>query len=151
MAEGKKELVLSPQERKRRSDRAKQLVKEGKLGGPNQGQGRKRTEKANEKLAREAARHSQKMLDRLLDIIENGKNSEALNAMKMWIEIEATENARQDKEKVSELEGKSKDELMKFVIEKLIERQDAGDKNLPFIDGTAEEVESAGEIESGSD
>ena len=148
MAEGKK-LELSPQERKRRSDRARALVKEGKLGGPNQGQGRKRTEKANEKLAREAARHSQKMLDRLLDIIENGKNAEALNAMKMWIEIEATETSRKDKERVSELEGKSKDELMKFVFEKLLERDNSGDNPVDFVEGRAEDITDVKVIESG--
>ena len=149
MAEGK-EMILSPQERKRRSDRAMSLVREGKIGGPNQGQGRKKKIRANEKVAQEASRHSQKILDRLLDVIENGKNSEALNAIKMWLEIEASEMDRKDKEKVSELEGKSKDELMKYVIDKLIERQASGDDDsVPYIDGKAEDVSDAKVVESG--
>jgi len=148
MAEDKKSLVLSDEERKRRSDRAKALVKSGKIGGPNHGQGRKKKVKANEKVAQEAARHSQKIIDRLLDVIENGKNLEALNAISMWLKIEADETHRQSHQEVSELEGKSKDELMKFVIEKLIEQQSSGDIKIPFVDGTAVEVTDAKVIES---
>ncbi len=149
MAEEKKGLALSPQEHKRRSDKAKELVASGKLGGANRGQGRKKQVKANEKVADEAARHSQKIIDRLLDVIENGKNAEALNAISMWLKIEAEETHRKSQQEVSELEGKSKDELMKFVIEKLIEKQGTGE-TLEFVDSTAKDVTEAQVIESGN-
>jgi hypothetical protein len=145
-----KEIAISEEERKRRSERAKKLVKEGKLGGPNQGQGRKRKTTANEKLAQEASRHSQKMIERLLDIIENGTNNEALNAVKMWVELEFKERERKERIEESELEGKSKDELIKFVVQKLIENQGKGVVPADFIDGDAVEVEVK-EIESGRD
>lgn len=143
-------LQLSDEERKRRSERARALNKEGKLGGPNMGQGRKKKMKANEKVAEEASRHSQKIIDRLLEVIENGSHSNTLKAIEMWLRIEADETAKKEGQKQSELESKSKDELIKYVVEQFVSLQKQGKKIPGFdLDVEAKEIEQ-GEIESGA-
>lgn len=134
---------LSLEERKRRSEVAKRNVAEGKIGGPNRGQGRKKKVRANEKIANDAARHAQKIMDGLIDIIDNSKKPmEVMAAMKMILEIEEKEMIRENKTKKDEFEGKSKNEVIEFLVEKLLEKQDALPKadNSNVIDSTATEI-----------
>ncbi len=121
-----KPIKISDEERKRRSERAKALHKKGKFGGPNQGQGRKKKVSANEKAAQESARNSHKIIEALMDALENGKTGEKLKAVQLWLEIEARELDKIEKKELDKLENASKDELIKFVIDKMAELQAKG-------------------------
>lgn len=121
-----KPIKISEEERRRRSERAKSLHKQGKFGGPNQGQGRKKKVSANEKAAEEAARNSHKIIEAIVDALENGRTSEKLKAVQLWLEIEARELDKKEKKELDQLENASKDELIKFVIDKMAELQSRG-------------------------
>lgn len=142
----KKAINITEEERKRRSERAKALHKKGKFGGPNQGQGRKKQTTANERAAEEASRNAHKIIEAILDALENGKPSEKLKAAQLWLEIEAKETDRKERKEVSQLENASKDELIKYVLDKMLELQNRGIKvpnyelESNLIESSAEEV-----------
>jgi hypothetical protein len=140
----KKPINISEEERKRRSDRAKALNKKGKFGGPNQGQGRKKQTTANEKAAEEASRNAHKIIEAILDALENGKPAEKLKAAQLWLEIEAKETDRQERKEFSQLENASKDELIKYVLDKMLELQNRGIK-VPNYELESNLIESSGE------
>jgi hypothetical protein len=132
---------ITEEERKRRSELAKKMHKDGVFGGAGKGQGRKKKETANEKASREAARNSQKIVDAIIDALENGKPGEKLKAAQLWLEIEAREIDRKVKQEHSQLESASKDELIKFIIGKMSELKASGLEIPNFdIDANAEEI-----------
>lgn len=138
-----KPIKISDEERKRRSERAKALHKKGKFGGPNQGQGRKKKVSANEKAAQEASRNAHKIIDAIMDALENGRTGEKLKAVQLWLEIEARELDKKEKRELDKLENASKDELIKFVIDKMAELQSKGISVPNYdIESTAIEVKS---------
>lgn len=99
--------------------RALQLIYEGRLGGPNRGQGRKKMPRASELLAERL----RKKVDRMENAIDRGLDAEnekvALDAVKTAIKIEHDEAALQVKEQQAEasLDGLSKEELIERIIE----------------------------------
>jgi len=105
---------ISEEERRRRSERAKANPN---FGGAGKGQGRKKKETANQKVAREAARHGAKIMETLLDVLDNGTKRERLNAAQMILDIEAKEKERQSKETNAQIENASKQELIDWIKE----------------------------------
>jgi hypothetical protein len=134
-------MPISEEERKRRSKLAKELNNRGDFGGSGMGQGRKKKETANEKAAKEAARNGQKIVDAILDTLENGKTGEKLKAAALWLEIEAREVDRTDKKKQHELDAASKDDLIKYIVGQMAQLKQQGIEVPNFdIDVKAEEV-----------
>lgn len=134
-------MPISEEERKRRSKLAKKLNEKGEFGGAGMGQGRKKKQTANEKAAVEAARNAQKIVDAILDTIENGKPGEKLKAAALWLEIEARETDRIDRKKQSELDSASKDDLIKYIVGQMAQLQEKGIQVPNFdFDAKAKEI-----------
>ena len=135
-------MPLSEEEKKRRSELAKSLNQDGKFGGSGMNQGRKKKQTANEKASLEAARNGQKIVDAILDALENGKTGEKLKAAQMWLEIEAKELDRNERKKQHQLDEASKDDLIKFIVSNMAQLKSKGIEVPNFdIDATAKEIQ----------
>lgn len=143
---------ISEEERKRRSERAKEMVKKGKIGGDrrSEGAGRPKVEKASEKIAKAADRSADKMVKELNNILKNGKPGEKLKAIELWLSIANKESDKQEKKELQQIKNAGREELLKIVGEQIIPLLEAG-LSVPgfdekdFIDVEAEEIEETNE------
>jgi len=142
MSENKKKKInISEEERQRRSERAKEMVKKGIIGGDrrSEGAGRPKVKKATEKVAEEADRNASKMVKELKDVLENGKPSEKLKAIDLWLSIAIKEEEKRDKKELEQIKNASREELIKLVGQQIIPLLQSGIK-IPGLDQIEETI-----------
>lgn len=107
------------EDRQQASDRAKELVKQGKIGGARHG--RRKKIPAYAVIAAEAQRNGRTLASVLLTIAEHGSTEKLqLDAIKMLtdIELKAQANRREEEEHLLAL---PRDELQRKVLQRLAE------------------------------
>ena len=140
MAEAKRKLTKEELS-KVRSENAKKLVAEGKLGGARKGSGRPKKERAQTVVAEKVRDHqAQNIYTTLVDVMNNGKPGEQLKAALALLEIESKEHAIQSREEERMYDNRTKEQLVELAMKrlKLLEKQgfDVGS----FLEGKAEEI-----------
>jgi hypothetical protein len=87
---GKSSYKISDEERQRRSDKAKELVKQGKIGGKEIGEkgGRPRKITASQLMAEAAVDHFEELKDAILSSLHSDNAFVQLQAAKLWFTIE---------------------------------------------------------------
>jgi hypothetical protein len=105
---------------------AKRLVEEGKFGGAGRGQGRPRKPRASEKVAELVAGDGRRMYDRLMDILDNGTDSNSILAVREIRAIEENERKIVVEEDQASIDNMKKDQLLALVIGKIFELGDKG-------------------------
>lgn len=138
---------ISDEERKRRSEAAKELHRQGKIGGDrrSEGAGRPKVEKATAKIAKAADRSAEKMVRELNNILKNGKPGEKLKAIELWLSIANKEQDKAEKKELQQIQSAGRDELLKIVGAQIIPLLEAG-LSVPgleeedFIDAEGEEI-----------
>jgi hypothetical protein len=129
---------LSDEERKRRSDQAKRLVAQGKFGGKQPGSGRPRKKRASELVAERVSQHATEIWNELWDLRNDKSSAIRLKALVEMLDIEERERGVQVEEQ-KQLENKSRDELLTYVLEMRSSLQGQG--ALPFdVEGEAAEI-----------
>jgi glutamate-1-semialdehyde aminotransferase len=137
----KKKINISDEERERRRQRAKEMVKKGVIGGDrrSEGAGRPKVKKATEKVAEEADRNAAKMVKELKSILENGKPSEKLKAIDLWLSIAIKEQEKQDKKELEKIKNATREELIQLVGQQIIPLLQSGIK-IPGLDQIEEVI-----------
>jgi hypothetical protein len=98
--------------------RALQLVAEGKIGGPNRGQGRKRKPRAAEAVAEHVRNHLVPQIkDALEDALNSDSNKDKLQAVGMAMDIERQEDKLKLQEESADIENETREELIASLIE----------------------------------
>ncbi len=133
--------TITEEERLRRSEAAKALVQQGKIGGPVFGRmgGKAKAENLHSHVASELRKDENRkaIADRLIGIIKNGADREANHAIRTVMQIDSTEHEMTRRED-RELEQLERAELLAFVVEGLQELHASGQLDgEPFIDGDA--------------
>lgn len=117
---------LSPQEIQRRSEQARKMVAEGKLGGPGRGQGARRKKRVAQLVALEARKHANEISQVLIDAIQPDKpTSVRLKGVEMWLKIERDEAALQLQEERN-LETMSTAQLIEEIAGRLTRINEVG-------------------------
>lgn len=129
--------------------RAYQLIYEGKWGGPNRGQGRKRTNRAAEELTQEI--RSGVFLKRMKRALRRALKEEAgprvnLDAIRLSMDIERQERKLQLDEEEADLVGDTREELLGTLFELVRSPATAA-----ALEGTAEEITDAEVVEDNQD
>lgn len=133
-------MELSDEERERRRQRALALHEEGKFGGPQPGSGRPRKKRVSEVIADQVDEEAQIFFDRLMQIVREGTDSNAITAARELISISEKEAIRKDRED-ERIDDMHRDQLILLVATQLKELSDRGlIPNLPIIDGELVEV-----------
>lgn len=137
----KRKINISEEERERRRQRAKEMVKKGVIGGDrrSEGAGRPKVKKATEKVAEEADRNAAKMVKELKNILENGKPSEKLKAIDLWLSIAIKEQEKQDKKELEKIKNATREELIQLVGQQIIPLLQSGIK-IPGLDQIEEVI-----------
>lgn len=140
-------MQLSDEERRRRSEQARRLHAEGKLGGREFGKlgGRPKRKRASELLAEKVADHAQEIWDGLYRLTSDKSSAVQLKALLSLLEIEERERVVKDEEDRA-LEQMRRDELQAHVME-MLERMGAAGLLPETLDGEIVQ----GELESGGD
>lgn len=116
----KRKLNLSPEERKRRSERMQKLRKEGKVG-PEYGKlgGRPKKPRASELLAQEAEKHKDELLSVLKDAIDpNQPIGVRQKALDQWLAIEREER-KMEMDEEEHYAKMDREELMDDIAKRL--------------------------------
>lgn len=114
-----KKLDLTPEQRKERSERAKKLVAEGKIGGPRPGSGRPKKKRASEYVAEAARAHAKDIAEAFVDsIAPTAPPAIRLQAAKDWLLIEQKEAEIQIKEERT-FDDMTETELRDLVMQRL--------------------------------
>lgn len=144
----KRKLDLTPEERQARSDRAKALVKEGKIGGPRPGSGRPRKKRASEFVAEAARAHAKEIVEAYVDSISpTAPPAIRLQAANDWLKVEQTEAEIQMKEDRN-FDNMSERELKELVMQRLLKIKQPGHE---VEEPTVIEAEEVIEIEEGEE
>src|SRR5262245_8613930 len=131
-------MELTDAERKRRSDRAKELVEQGKIGGPRPGSGRPRKVRAAEIVAEKARANADKIAQAYIDALDPAKpDAIRLQAARDWLGVENKEGELTRKEE-KDLDSMNKNELVAEITKFLVDNQDVID--LPPGDYREEEL-----------
>lgn len=85
-----------------RSERARQLVAEGKIGGPRAGSGRPRRIRPSELAAEAAVEHWSKIERALVNGIENGTPEQRSRAAERWVRLGLGEGALEQRERAAD-------------------------------------------------
>lgn len=136
-----KKLALTEEQKKERSERAKKLVAEGKIGGPQPGAGRPRKKRASEIVAEKARDRANDIVAAFEELIEAGPPAVRLQAAKDWLLIEQKEAELAIKEERA-FEDLSEDQLKELIITRLAKIQAA--KDVEKLEGSIT-VEPVGE------
>lgn len=140
----------TPEQREEQSKRAKELVAQGKFGGPGRGQGRPRSPRATERIAERTAEVGDEIFDRLMNIVRDGSDVNSRNAAATLLDNERQEIVRQEQQE-KRIEDLRRDQLLAFVVGTLAELNESGEIDLgEIIDGEGFEVED-GRFEGGSE
>jgi len=130
----------TPERKEKQREIANQLVAEGKFGGAGRGQGRPRKRRASEEVAELVAGEGRKIYQRLMDILENGTDSNSILAVREIRAIEESERKIEIQDEQNEIENMRKDELVDLLQVLLVEGVNKGVIPEEFIDGEAELV-----------
>lgn len=84
-------MELSPEERKRRSDLAKKLAEEGKIGGKQKGAGRPKKERAQEQVAKKIRDEGDAIFRALKSALSSDSGATKLKAALAMLDIEMRE------------------------------------------------------------
>lgn len=137
-------VAITPEERKRRSDLAKRLVAEGKIGGAGRGQGRKRIPRASEIAAEKARAHAPEIVQAYIDALDPSQPAATrIKAADSWLRLEQTEADLQLREK-RQLEALSTNDLIGEITERFSAIRRAGGLGLlpeGVMDIDAEDIE----------
>lgn len=118
LVEPKKKMNLTPEQRKERSDRAKALAAEGKIGGAQPGAGRPKKRRATEVMAEGISEMGEEMLGAIKDALnKDNPHSIRLKAVDQATKIEEKE-ARLQIDEAEQLRKMDHDALVKQVAEK---------------------------------
>lgn len=117
--------VVTDEERKRRSELAKKLVAEGKIGGAGRGQGRKRKPRVGEIVAEAANEEAQNIISVFRDAIgPDQKINVRLDAANKWVSIAADESKLQMQEDSEDfINNAGREELIGYIVQKLTSGQ----------------------------
>lgn len=109
---------VSPEESQRRSELAKRLHAEGKLGGKEFGKlgGRPRKKRAAEIVAEKAADEAQLIVDAYIDALKSDNMNVRLQAARDWLGVELKEAELQLKED-RDFNKLNKDEIIGELVE----------------------------------
>ncbi len=136
---------ISPAERKRRSEQAKKMHAEGKLGGAGRGQGRPRKKRANERIADEVSKRHKEISESLFGILTDDKtsNNVKMKAALALLDIENKETDRQERTSGKDFESATREQILAYILEhfpKVMKSLPEGAK-LPFdVESTAKEI-----------
>lgn len=127
MAQPKKRSYnISEEERKRRSERARQLVKQGKIGGVQKGAGRPKKERASEVVAEKIREDGERIYRALRKALNSKSDSVALKAALAMIQIEREEEEYQAKEEQRMYENLSREKLLEMVGQHIKKLEESG-------------------------
>lgn len=127
MAQPKKRSYnISEEERQRRSERAKQLVKQGKIGGVQKGAGRPKKERASEVVAEKIREDGERIYRALRKALNSKSDSVALKAALAMIQIEREEEEYQAKEEQRMYENLSREKLLEMVGQHIKKLEESG-------------------------
>lgn len=119
-------MQISEEERKRRSELAKQLHQKGKFGGKQPGSGRPRKKRASEIVAEQARAEADEIIQVFRDSIRSDNPASVrLNAAKEWLKIEQSEADLQLREE-RQLDGLTTNQLVEMIIGRLERVQQFG-------------------------
>lgn len=127
MAQPKKRSYnISEEERQRRSERARQLVKQGKIGGVQKGAGRPKKERASEVVAEKIREDGERIYRALRKALNSKSDSVALKAALAMIQIEREEEEYQAKEEQRMYENLSREKLLEMVGQHIKKLEESG-------------------------
>lgn len=127
MAQSKKRSYnISEEERQRRSERARQLVKQGKIGGVQKGAGRPKKERASEVVAEKIREDGERIYRALRKALNSKSDSVALKAALAMIQIEREEEEYQAKEEQRMYENLSREKLLEMVGQHIKKLEESG-------------------------
>ena len=112
--------------REKQREIAKDLVAQGKFGGAGRGQGRPKAPRASEKVAELVAKDGVKIYERLMEILENGTDSNTILAVREIRAFEETERKIVENEDQQSIDNLKKDQLLALVITQLLDLGDKG-------------------------
>lgn len=119
-------MQISEEERRRRSELAKQLHQKGKFGGKQPGSGRPRKKRASEIVAEQARAEADEIIQVFRDSIRSDNPASVrLNAAKEWLKIEQSEADLQLKEE-RQLDGLTTGQLVEMIMGRLSRVQQFG-------------------------
>ena len=139
-------MPYSPEERQRRSERAKELHRRGVLGGPEGGRkaAETRTRRASELSAKLVEKHEAKIEGALVAGLKSSKTSERLKAAELALKMGLSGERNAVAEQKTVGQERSRDELISAIVSKFdspagaLIRQRLAEGS---IDSTAVEVE----------
>lgn len=147
-------MELSVEERQRRSDLAKRLRSEGKLGGPKskENAGRPRVKRASELVAEGIREDAPKILKALRMALAADSPSVKLKAALEMLNIEREETKIQLKEEKQAYENMDRDKLLGLIGERFKQLKKEGVDVEQLIFGKAKAIDvNAKQIENGSE
>src|SRR5438552_18397514 len=110
----KRKMELSEEEKKRRSELAKSLHKDGKFGGIQKGAGRPRKQRASEVVAEGVREDGNKILKALREALSSKSPSIKLKAALAMLQIERDESEFKIKEEQREYDSMGKEALLEL-------------------------------------
>jgi hypothetical protein len=134
----------TPERIEKQRELAKDLVAQGKFGGAGRGQGRKRKPRAAEEIARRMEGEGTRIFERLMEILENGTDSNSILAVRELRAIEENERKIEIQDERNEIEDLKYDQLLALVVSQFMELGEKGvipREVFDVIDGEAREVE----------
>lgn len=135
----RKKYEITPAERLRRSEAAKALHAEGKIGGAQKGAGRPRKQRAQEVVAEGIRDDGDKILKALREALKDKSNTTKLKAALAMLEIESKETELKIKEEQRTYDNMSKDKLLELAFERIQQLKEQGIDVGEVIQGRARE------------
>jgi hypothetical protein len=138
-------MQISDEERKRRSQMARELHAQGKFGGRQPGSGRPKKKRASEIVAEQARVEAENIIEVFRDSIRSDNPASVrLNAAREWLKIEQSEADLQLREE-RQLEGLSTNQLVEMIMGRLTRVQEFGgvlpEELAGFLEGPDEETQ----------
>lgn len=119
-------MQISDEERKRRSEMARELHAKGKFGGRQPGSGRPKKKRASEIVAEQARAEAENIIEVFRDSIRSDNPASVrLNAAREWLKIEQAEADLQLREE-RQLEGLTTNQLIEMILGRLSRVQEFG-------------------------
>jgi hypothetical protein len=117
---------ITDEERERRRQNALALKEQGRIG-PQFGKlgGRPKNPRAATKVAEKVANDGERLYERLMKIVENGVDANAIKAINALMKIEEQERQLEEKEVIN-LEQAKRNELLEIVAGGLRELEESG-------------------------
>jgi len=134
----------TPERIQQQREIAKRLVEEGRFGGAGRGQGRPRKPRPQQKVAELSANDGKIWYATLMEILTHGSESNRLLALRELRYISEKERELEEREEQGNVDSMRKDQLLAFVVNKLMELGENGVIPAEIIDGEATEIADPG-------